>query len=111
MKCAQTITFEEVESDIKPTVYNAEGPWHYKDITKVFVHYKILINDTLYSNKIMLHNLRNRGFPKGPTSFVYTWYSWLRFKAMAPKEGPLPDVLAKENLFLSVLQMVNGYYQ
>ena len=30
---------------------------------------------------------------------------------MAPKEGPLPDVLTKKNLFLSVLQMVNRYYQ
>ena len=54
MKSSQTITFERVESDIQPTADNASGPWHFKDSKKVFVHYKVIVNDTIYSNKIML---------------------------------------------------------
>ena len=101
-------------SNVDNNVDNISGPWHYKDITKLFVHYKITIDGSQCSNKIALANLRRRGFPEKAASFQYTYYSWLRFKLTAKKEEPLKsleEVLAEKSLFLTVLQIVNRYYQ
>ena len=59
--------------------------------------------------RIAYSALLRRGF--GKFEKKYKWYSWLRFKSFAQKNGCVDDVLANENMFLKVLSEVHEYYR
>ena len=76
-KYAHAIEIDRIESDVGIKSSDKYGPWNYKDIRKVWIHYTVIHNDAKYPNKIRLDNLRQRGFQKTVSSYHYTYYSWL----------------------------------
>ena len=110
-KCSQSISLVKVESDIETSSIDVEGPWIYKNKSKVVILYQYEDDCNGEVRKIELNHLQARGFPTKEKDFQYIKYSWLRFKHLSPKEGTLQEVLSQKDKFLSVLMMVHRYYQ
>ena len=53
-----------------------------------------------------------RGIPSTiPSSVVFRWYSWIRFKAMAElRNVPISSALRDESRFISLLNKVNKFF-
>ena len=88
----------------------ADGPWEYRDSTKVTIHYSMIDQENLNPRFINLKNLLKRGFPKCLAPKRFKYYSWLRFKYYANEESTIDKVLSSEELFLQLLKKVNNYY-
>ena len=110
-KCSQPISIQRIESDTELLSNDSSGPWYYKNSGNIFLFYTIKETDNQNVQKINLKNLRNRGFSTKLLDFQYTWYSWLRFNDLSIKEGSMDEALNNKDLFLTVLMMVNQYYQ
>ena len=66
-ECNYPIKILYVQSDIDNTM-SSTGPWIYKTTKNTFIHYSIVNDDTESHEKIMLQNLKQRGFPKQSVS-------------------------------------------
>ena len=110
-RSASDIVIESVQTDLVGTASDLNGPWAYKDSTKVIVTY--LTGEMGEARRIIWSNLCKRGFcdPSRQSIVNFRFYSWLRFKDFAKKSGhSVADVLDSEYLFMKILGEVNRYY-
>ena len=110
-RSASDIVIESVQTDLVGTASDLNGPWAYKDSTKVIITY--LTGEMGERRRIMWRNLCKRGFcdPSRQSIVNFRFYSWLRFKDFAKKSGhSVADVLDSEYLFMKILGEVNRYY-
>ena len=61
------ITIVEVESDVQGRVNTIIGPWIYKNMKNVSIHYNVVQDGVEKRNKILLQHLFKRGFGKSTT--------------------------------------------
>ena len=110
LKSGGEIKIIQVECDLDTSTNKADGPWEYKNSSKVTIHYSMTDQENLNPRSINLKKLLQRGFPKCLAPKRFKYYTWLRFKYYANEESTIDTVLSSEELFLQLLKKVNNYY-
>ena len=86
------IKINKVECDLDRSSDKADGPWEYRNSSKVTIHYSLIDQENLSPRSIYLNDLLKRGFPKCLAPKRFKYYSWLRLKSFANEVSTIDTV-------------------
>lgn len=101
-----SVSIDDVMDTIEDEL-NLQGPWVYKNIVNVFIHYRV--ENSLH--KVRLDNLMAAGTFPYSLDVRFKYYSFLSFKEFSRKlEKTYEETRNDEEVFLKLLHDIDCYY-